>query len=398
MTPDPSETAEPNTLRRLLLVGPKLKARGWSWLRGRLKDELRKPATRPGRWLRCVTAGIYGAALSGIFLPLRLLWAPRRTVVLFYDLEVSPITYDFCFSLINAELIRARRRLDHIEVVIVPGPADGLRTEDEDYETAVDPENRRWRIANILLPLCRLVPSVSGVTLCATRRQATAIRGLSGTHLYPRDYWPRFPRPHTPNEVLDAARGGKIARPFRAPEQARRYVRRWLLPVAGRRAVTITLRQYEFMPRRNSNLVAWGKLAEFLEGEGFAPVFVPDADAAFDPLPDVIKKFPVFTDAAMNVELRMALYEAAWLNMLVNNGPFGCAAFSDSPYLMFKILTPGVRMTCQAYMKSLGYEIGVTPPFCSPFQKWVWEDDDLPVLMREFADMRKKLESRDIGQ
>ena len=91
--------------------------------------------------------------------------------------------------------------------------------------------------------------------------------------------------------------------------------------------------------------------------------------------------------------MALALYEAAWLNMMVNNGPFGCVAFSEAPYLLFKILTPDVRMTSEAYMRHIGYDIGPTPPFAGPFQKWVWEDDELPVILREFDKMRTGLEA-----
>ena len=228
------------------------------------------------------------------------------------------------------------------------------------------------------MPLCRLMPSVSGVTHCATRRQATAIRGFNGP-------------PSTPINIGRASRNRtRRTRSSRPPVAAISFVlsgrpdRHTAISKAGwRRSANARWWRSPFantrsLPRRNSNLTAWGKLAEYLTDEGFAPIFVPDTATAFDPVDDAIAKFPIFTEGAMSVELRMALYETAWLNMLVNNGPFGCLSFSDSPYLMFKILTPGVRMTSESYMTSLGYEIGATPPFCSPFQKWVWRTTTCP--------------------
>ena len=386
-------TGEPRDfIERVRRIGPKMRALGWRWALGRLLEELTIPTSGPMRALRTVNAGLYGAVLWVFGWPVRLLTVRRQAVTLFYDLDVSPITYDFCFALVAAEAMRLRRHLTRIDVVIVPGRVDGLRREDEDYEAAVDSESRRWRLDNILLPLCRLLPSVASVTVCGDRYQAGWIRLLRAGAHYPAGYWPRFPLAHHPGDVLAAARAGTVIRPLRAPEQARRYVREWLDDHVGAgRVVAITLREYQFMPERNSNRAAWTDFAARIRAEGFLPVFVPDTEVAMARIPDDLRDFPVFTPACWNLALRMALTEAAWLNMMVNNGPFGLAAFSDAPYLMFKILTPSVRMTTEAYMTSLGYRIGETPPMSSALQKWVWEDDTPAAIAREFAAMRDRL-------
>ena len=394
-----TQAEEPRSFgERLRWIGPKFQARGWRWAVARLLEELSIPTSAPARALRAVNAGLYGGVLRAVMWPLR--WATQRSrnVTLFYDLAVSPITFDFCFALVAAEILRLRRKLDGIDVVIVPGRVDGLRREDDDYEVAVDAASRRWRIDNILLPLCSLLPSVASVTVCGDRHQASMIRLLlAGAH-YPAGYWPLFPLAHHPRDVLDAARAGAVVRPLRAPEQALRYVRQWLGENVGEgRVVAITLRDYHFMPERNSNRVAWTEFAARIHAQGFQPVFVPDTEAAMAGIPAEFQGFPVFTPACWNMALRMALTEAVWLNMMVNNGPFGLAAFSDAPLLMFKILTPSVRMTTEAYMISLGYGIGETPPMANSFQKWVWEDDELPVIEREFAFMRGLLEAASVG-
>ncbi|MEI6985422.1 MAG: hypothetical protein WCK65_04770 [Rhodospirillaceae bacterium] len=386
----------PSTLKRLGLLGSKLKARGWSWLAARLIDELQKPSTRPGLWLRRCNVAIHGGLLLSLAAPIRLFIAPQRTVHLFFDLDVSPITFDFCFALANAELLRLRHGLERVQVVIVPGRNDGLRHEDDDYELSVDKANRRWRLNNLVIPLCRLMPSVAGLTICASRAQATAIRALFARRVYPVSYWPLFPIPHLPNHVMDAARNGEVVRPLTATDQARRFMAQWLSAHAGsRRIVTITLRTYGFMPARNSNLAAWAAFARHVERLGFLPVFIPDTEAAFDLTPPELANFVIFSEPAWNLDLRMALYEAAWLNMLINNGPFGLVAFSDARYLLFKILTPSVRMATAHYMNHLGYEVYRTPPFAGRFQKWVWEDDTLPVIKREFEAMRQLIEQEE---
>jgi len=396
---DDDPSAETGTAARLLAVRSKLRARGPGWLAARLAEELRTPSTRPGLWLRTVNAAALNVGARVFAAPVRLFTAPGRTLYLFYDLEVSPITFDFCFALAGAELERRRLDLDRIRVVVVPGRLDGLRRERADYEEKVDKANRRWRVHNILIPLCRLVPTVEGVTLAASRGEASALRALFARRVWPTGYWPVLPVAHRPNDVLDAARAGRIVRPFQATERARTHVAKWIASRVGdgKRIVSVTLRSYDYMPARNSDIVAWTTFAREIAEEGFHPVFVPDTDAAFDPPPRELEGLTVFGEAAWNLELRMALFEASWLNMMINNGPFGPAAFSRVRYLMFKILTPSAIMTTAAYMRTLGYDLNRTPQFAAPFQKWVWEDDALETIRREFQAMRRLIEEAEVA-
>src|SRR4029453_9096309 len=90
-----------------------------------------------------------------------------RTLFAFYDLQVSPITFDFLWFLVGADLERRRRGLEAVHVVIVPGRASGLRRERDDYEGVVDAEARTQRISNILFPACALLPTAAGGTPAA---------------------------------------------------------------------------------------------------------------------------------------------------------------------------------------------------------------------------------------
>jgi hypothetical protein len=160
----------------------------------------------------------------------------------------------------------------------------------------------------------------------------------------------------------------------------------------GRRLVTITLREYDYMPARNSNLRAWVEFAARLDSSTYAVVFVRDTDRSFDPPPRDLAGFILFDPAAVKLGLRMALYERAYLNLGVNNGPMGlCWLNANARYITFKILTSGAPQTTVDYMRFLGFEIDRSLPFAKPSQKWVWEDDDAEIIAREFAAMEKIL-------
>ena len=51
----------------------------------------------------------------------------RKSLICFYDMAVSPCSYDFFTFLISAELCRVRRRFDQIKIVFVQGPKNKFR-------------------------------------------------------------------------------------------------------------------------------------------------------------------------------------------------------------------------------------------------------------------------------
>ena len=118
-------------------VAFKIKSKGPGWIVRRLAAEASQPTTPPGRLLHRLARNATTLAAA---LPRRLhaLAVPKpadaaRTLFAFYDLQVSPITFDFLWFLVGADLERRRRGLDAVHVVIVPGRAAGLRREREDY-------------------------------------------------------------------------------------------------------------------------------------------------------------------------------------------------------------------------------------------------------------------------
>ena len=76
------------------------------------------------------------------------------------------------------------------------------------------------------------------------------------------------------------------------------------------------------------------------------------------------------SEAAINLGLRMALYERAYVNLGVNNGPMGLCWLNDrTRYVTFKMLTDAVPQTTPEYMRHLGYEIGEQLPGAKPWQQ-----------------------------
>ncbi len=78
-----------------------------------------------------------------------------------------------------------------------------------------------------------------------------------------------------------------------------------------KKILCITLRQYAYDPQRNSNLPAWEAFLGRVDPAEFSIVIVPDTDRFADIKVPFGGKYPIFTPACFDVDLRFALYEAA---------------------------------------------------------------------------------------
>ncbi len=368
------------------LLREQLKAGGWRWVFDRLRREWRMPTTPAGRALYRARRPRHEPS------PAERAKYPADMLYAFYDLAVAPLTFDVLWFLAGADLERRRLGLKSVHLVVVPGPVDGVRHERPDYEAVVDRDGRRARIADIIVPAASFLPSLRAVTVAASRSEAEAA-AFGARHVFPAGYEPAMPRFTTPLPCLEASRSERMEiAVLRATAEGLAQTDAWLAAHGiTRPIVAITLRGYGYMPIRNSNLSAWIAFARGVDKSRFAPVFIPDTDQPSADLAS-LAPFAVCKEASEDVGLRMALYERAYLNLGVNSGPMGlCWLNARSRDLTFKIITAAPQTT-KASMRHYGFEIGKSLPFATPYQRWVWENDDLDVIEREFAAMAARID------
>jgi hypothetical protein len=378
----------------------KLRTEGVGWITKRLAAEASDPTTRPGQALHFLARRTFSAAALIPRQLRRSLYGQnaqaRETLYAFYDLKVSPITFDFLWFLAGAELHRRRLGLNHVHVVIVPGPHEGGRRERDDYEQVVDPVERRARVFNVLMQACPLLPSCTGVTLASSRAEAAVLQTMVASHLFPAGYETALPVFSGSRTCLQAVAGGDGPVPvLRATPERLADIERWAARQAGnRRIVTITLRSYSYMPARNSNPAAWAAFARSLDPDRYWPVIVPDLEEAVEGLPPEFEGLFRFPEAAWHVGLRMALYERAYLNIGVNTGPMGlCWLNERTRYATLKMKAEGVPQMTPDNYRALGFAPGEQLPFATPVQKLVWADDTPETIKATFDEMIRSIES-----
>jgi len=320
------------------------------------------------------------------------------TMVAFYDLGEWPITYDFIWFLVAADMARADAGLEHLHVVFVPGVDWGRGNEDKAYFAVIDGPARRQRLYDILLPATALMPAIRGVTIAGSRGEASRLLDGCAGRSFPAGYSPELPHLDYywfSNFVSDAARAGRPVPNVEAPPGARRWVENWRAAHGGDRPlVVITVRFFGWNEVRNSNLDAWAAFAREIEGQGFRAVFVPDTHTTLDAPHPALAGQTLFVEAAWHVQLRMALYEAAYLNLAVNTGPIVlCRLNRGCRYIIFKLAIEELRIASLEAQRLRGIDPRDPSPLLAPFHKLVLEADDLPVIRREFEAMRRLIEA-----
>lgn len=171
--------------------------------------------------------------------------------------------------------------------------------------------------------------------------------------------------------IVDGCNSGEHVPRFVANANARRTVENYL---ASTRPITITLREAEHFPHRNSNLPDWVKFAEYLTSRGETVVFLRDTAKAFDPLGN----WPTFPRGSLDLHMRVALYELAKANLFISNGPYTLALFGSAPWLSFIeiIEDDGFVANHSSWWRDCaGIEAGSQFPWCAANQRIIWKRD-----------------------
>ena len=293
-----------------------------------------------------------------------------------FDLSSAPITYDFASYLAAAELERRRRKLAGLVVLLVPAADGGLRREQGSL-ALFDDEARRFRVRHIVLPILALLPAVRGYAVCGSREQAEDILTDDPVRLYPSDY--RLYQPRQPHKrmVHDLHRAGVPMWPmFQATPRACEFVAQFLAErAAGRRAIVITLRSSPHSPQRNSHVEDWLRFARELDPSLYMPIFVLDTEAAMAPRAPGLADYTICEAASWDVEVRMALAEAAWLNMAQMHGPMELCWYNERVrYIVFlEVGTAPENMPL--YLAENGHNVGFDFNFATVGQHIVWKPD-----------------------
>lgn len=311
------------------------------------------------------------------------------TMFAVYDLKAGPVTYDFIQFLVLAEKFRNVSGKKRLHVLIVPGDHRGFRNHSQ-RDRRLDDTRKEWRLRQLVMRSCHLVPACAGVTRFHSRDAAKAF--LAGLDAESSVFPPAFDIdepvcPYLLAFIMQFAAGAPDIRSLQAPPVASGLVRRVYRELAGEKpVVAITLRQSDFQERRNSRMDQWLQFAASCRAQGLFPIFIPDTEAVLCGAPTRVDGFPVLALAALSIGFRAAAYQESWLNMLANGGPYTlCLYNARARFSMFKLLVPGIMTASSEYHMANGLVPGTQLPFAGPLQRLVWDDDSLKALEKELS-------------
>jgi spore maturation protein CgeB len=316
---------------------------------------------------------------------------PASVIHAIYDTDKNPISYDVAFFLQAAEIFRKLSGAADLVVSIAwPTDISDIPGLPKRYNQAVDADAKAFRIFHIAVELAQLLANNIVFQIKDRKYTKAAAELTRGARVV------TFPDPNTTHHSIYyrlVVENPDLMTGFSASQAAHRYVGDWLLTVPGpKKILCVTLRQYAYDPPRNSNMAAWEDFLRRVDPAEFSIVIVPDTDRFADLVPPFGGKYPLFTPACFDVDLRFALYEAAYFNMFVSSGPGFAASLSRKiRYIKFKQLVPGVANCSKEVLMQLGFEPGKNPSYAGKFQKWVWADDDAEILWSEFCAMREQI-------
>jgi hypothetical protein len=292
-----------------------------------------------------------------------------KVLTAYYDLAVGPVSFDFVTFLIKAEIARRKAGADRLHMVIVPF-ARGVAGMFRDKTQLYDEHEMRWRLWNICIPGCSLLGA--SLTLATDWEQA---KRLKTADVWPPD-WDRQTlkdRRHLVGDIITAARAGTQIPMLQASTQARRKVREAYSKL-GRKVVTVTLR-HTYLRERNSDRAAWQLAMRHIEAKGFGVAVLEDTSVALS---------NGVGYGELNLDVRMACYQEAALNLQANNGASSLCWFSEQPYRMFGAGVPAEEW--DGLFVKQGLPLGTTWPWAKPQQKVVYGQPSTEQIVAEFEE------------
>jgi hypothetical protein len=293
----------------------------------------------------------------------------------YYDLQFSPVTFDFSVFLILSNAVRQRLKLKTMAVEIL---CKNFRNW-SDREKEISDDSKRWRVSNILSRLPFLIPEVDSLKINNSNLEEIKLPSFPGG--YPPPPGIAYKMPYTANYLKDFYEDDSVnLRPFKSSQGAQNLINHLFQD----NVITISLRTTKFQSPRNSNIKEWYKVYNILKKAGFKPIVLPDFEDLMGKKIYANYDWEVFLPASLDIDLRMALYEKAFDNLCINNGPSSLLCFSNCPYKLFKFVTPEVNTaTEKAHKEILNISRGENFKFAAKSgQKIIWEPDDSEIITK----------------
>lgn len=312
-----------------------------------------------------------------------------KDVLLFcYDLAINPITFDFVEFIGQAELKRRKERLLYIDVLIIYNDSDEWIPSVEYYSNSVSHEQILFRVHEVIIGVCRLLKSVRNISIYNRAKCSQIINSYK--FVYPIGYHSLRPTPCS----FELPESPEVFYPMlEPPTQAVLLIEQYVNNFYGKKIVTITLREYGYLPLRNSNLEAWISFAKSLSEE-YKVIFIPDASSYHSEYREYLKGFEILDAVCWNLTLRAALYKLAYINLGICGGPMAISLNQEKANTLFFYKTDAYPTQYWEHVQKFYKDvIGTKRRFLRYNNHYVYAEDSFENIITEFEKFVLSLDS-----
>jgi len=305
----------------------------------------------------------------------------------FYDLSVSPCSFDFFQFLTLAEIQRKREGFQDIELLFVFGPNNGYR---QDNIRSYEQNDQQFK--NVLLPGCQLLPSIKTIRLIDDRNSIKT-KEMDPHAIFPRGYQINKPTSnYMYNGIVCSHFLEEKPIQFKAPSYAVNSIETYLSNFKKNKKILVLsareLLREDASKLRTMRYNVWEKYFLNLNMDEWQPIIIRDTETALTNTP-LFNDIPEATFASNHLHLRYALYEASTVNIFKSNGPAVLSLLGSSkPMIMFLKFDNNVCAMSENWFKeNLGMCHGSHFPFSRKNKIVVWgeETQDLIIKAIEIA-------------
>ncbi|KAF7787123.1 hypothetical protein PRUB_a3991 [Pseudoalteromonas rubra] len=258
------------------------------------------------------------------------------TLYVVYDTKLNLPCYDALSFTAVAEAERKRLGLKHIHFVIIPK----YSTDDKLAFCSNYPlQEHTWRIRNIVKPIFESLGSVVGVTELTSRQESKHILG-DKKFIFPDDFLATDTGIAFGLAKLQQYDNIETNMPELSISAFAKQLVNNLIQSYGaenKKLLTFTFRNTQTHPERNSDTAPWQTFIEELDFDKYLPVVMRDTiECTSKPMfSDKVIELPA---ASINFALRLAFYDAAYINFSASSGPSfayyfipGCSSIRFTP-------------------------------------------------------------------
>lgn len=308
----------------------------------------------------------------------------------FYDLAVSPCSFDFFQFVALAEIQRKRENFNDIEIIFVYGPNNGYRQ--DDLRTF---EQNDQQFKNVILPGCQLLPSIKNIRILDDRN-AINVENMNPHSIFPKGYKLKKPvQNYMYNGIVCAHFLGEEPIKFEPPAYATNSINSYISTFKKNSNILVLstreLKREDNSKFRTMNYNIWENYFENLDLDEWQPIIIRDTHRSLD-RSTLFDGVPEADFASNHLHLRFALYEAANINIFKSNGPAVLSLLGgEKPMLMF--LKPDNNVSAMSeswFSNNLGMSHGSQFPFSSRNKIVIWGEEKVDIIKRTIESVNDK--------